>query len=171
MVRGIEAGTDLDNLVARASVLVLGPGLGQSDWSAMVFDRLIESEQTMVVDADGLNLLAKDPRQKSNWVLTPHPGEAARLLDEKDIEADRFTSIARLQTQYGGTVVLKGVGSLVADGAALDLCPYGNPGMATACTATANRVATPNPSPWASSAAITPARTSPIPAVAMPGLP
>jgi ADP-dependent NAD(P)H-hydrate dehydratase / NAD(P)H-hydrate epimerase len=132
MVRGIEAGTDLDNLVARASVLVLGPGLGQSDWSAMVFDRLIESEQTMVVDADGLNLLAKDPRQKSNWVLTPHPGEAARLLDEKDIEADRFTSIARLQTQYGGTVVLKGVGSLVADGAALDLCPYGNPGMATA---------------------------------------
>lgn len=132
MVRGIEAGTDLDALAARASVIVLGPGLGRSDWSAMVFDRLVDCEQTMVIDADGLNLLAKDPRQKSNWVLTPHPGEAARLLDEKDIEADRFTSIERLQSQYGGAVVLKGVGSLVADGNTIDLCPYGNPGMATA---------------------------------------
>ena len=132
MARGIEASSELDALVARATVIVLGPGLGQSEWSKMVFRHLIAHPGLMVLDADGLNLLAKQPVYKDNWVLTPHPGEAGRLLGEAEIETDRFETVRRIQGQYGGVVVLKGVGSLVADASNIDLCPYGNPGMATA---------------------------------------
>ena len=136
MVRGIQAGSELTDLMARASVIVLGPGLGQSDWSRMLFDHVIETDtktaQSMVVDADGLNLLAQRPERRDSWVLTPHPGEASRLLGRSTRSIDRFADIARIQSEYGGVVVLKGVGSLVADGEKLSLCPYGNPGMATA---------------------------------------
>ena len=133
MVRGIEASSELDPLAARATVIVLGPGLGQSEWSKMVFGHLIDHLSVYVVDADGLNLLAKQPLRRDTWVLTPHPGEASRLLaDGTNIDADRFEAARRIQGQYGGVVVLKGVGSLVADPSSLDLCPYGNPGMATA---------------------------------------
>ena len=133
MVRGIEASSELDPLAARATVIVLGPGLGQSEWSKMVFGHLIDHLSVSVVDADGLNLLAKQPLRRDTWVLTPHPGEASRLLaDGTNIDADRFEAARRIQGQYGGVVVLKGVGSLVADPSSLDLCPYGNPGMATA---------------------------------------
>ncbi|MFT7469875.1 MAG: hydroxyethylthiazole kinase-like uncharacterized protein yjeF, partial [Candidatus Pseudothioglobus sp.] len=136
MVRGIQAGSELTDLMARASVVVLGPGLGQSDWSRMLFDHVIETDtksaQSMVVDADGLNLLAQRPERRDSWVLTPHPGEASRLLGRSTRSIDRFADIARIQSEYGGVVVLKGVGSLVADGEKLSLCPYGNPGMATA---------------------------------------
>ena len=140
MVRGIQAGSELTDLIARASVVVLGPGLGQSEWSRMVFDHVIETDtktdnkraKPMVVDADGLNLLAQRPERRDSWVLTPHPGEASRLLDTSTPSFDRFADVARLQSDYGGVVVLKGVGSLVADGETLSLCPYGNPGMATA---------------------------------------
>jgi NAD(P)H-hydrate epimerase len=132
MVRGIEAGSELADLVARASVIILGPGLGRSDWSRMLFEHVIDASQPMVVDADGLNLLAQQPQRRDNWVLTPHPGEASRLLKKLAEPADRFADLARLQSDYGGVVVLKGVGSLVTDGERVALCPYGNPGMATA---------------------------------------
>jgi NAD(P)H-hydrate epimerase len=132
MVRGVQTGSELTELIARASLVVLGPGLGQSGWSRMLFEHAIESSLPMVVDADGLNLLAQRPERRDNWVLTPHPGEASRLLGASTVSADRFADVARLQSDYGGVVVLKGVGSLVADGERLSLCPYGNPGMATA---------------------------------------
>jgi hydroxyethylthiazole kinase-like uncharacterized protein yjeF len=132
MVRGIQAGSELTDLVARASVIVLGPGLGQSDWSSQLFNHVIETSLPMVVDADGLNLLARRAERRDNWVLTPHPGEASRLLGPSTPGVDRFTDIARLQADYGGVVVLKGVGSLVNDSERSSLCPYGNPGMATA---------------------------------------
>jgi NAD(P)H-hydrate epimerase len=138
MVRGTQAGSELTDLIARASVVVLGPGLGQSDWSRTVFNHVLKTvselgrAQPMVVDADGLNLLAQRPERRDSWVLTPHPGEASRLLGISAPSFDRFADVARLQSEYGGVVVLKGVGSLVADGELLSLCPYGNPGMATA---------------------------------------
>jgi NAD(P)H-hydrate epimerase len=98
----------------------------------MLFDHVIETTLPMVVDADGLNLLARRAQRRDNWVLTPHPGEASRLLGPSTPGVDRVTDIARLQAGYGGVVVLKGVGSLVNDGERSSLCPYGNPGMATA---------------------------------------
>ncbi|MBP8159148.1 MAG: bifunctional hydroxymethylpyrimidine kinase/phosphomethylpyrimidine kinase, partial [Aeromonas sp.] len=80
-----------------------------------------------------LNWLALCPRHQDNWVLTPHPGEAARLLgcSIADIAADRFAAVRRLQQRFGGVVLLKGAGSLIDDGKQIALCDEGNPGMAS----------------------------------------
>ncbi|MEM9302373.1 MAG: NAD(P)H-hydrate dehydratase [Pseudomonadota bacterium] len=117
-----------------ASVLALGPGLGQSDWSEAVFEAGMASDLPCVVDADGLNWLAARPRRRDDWVLTPHPGEAARLLDREtvDIQVDRFGAAREIQARYGGTCVLKGSGTIIAAEHWTAVCQGGNPGMATA---------------------------------------
>jgi NAD(P)H-hydrate epimerase len=71
--------------------------------------------------------------QRDNWILTPHPGEAALLLQctSAEIQQDRFAAVAALQQRYGGVVLLKGAGTLVCGGETVFLCPYGNPGMAS----------------------------------------
>ena len=71
-----ENAADLDALVSKASVLALGPGLGQNDWARQVFSRVLQSDIPKVLDADALNLLAEEPLRRNDWVLTPHPGEA-----------------------------------------------------------------------------------------------
>lgn len=134
MARGVSKAADLNPLLARASVIALGPGLGQSDWSQRLLARCLESKLPLVVDADALNLLAREPAARANWVLTPHPGEAARLLgcSAVDIEADRFAAIHALAEKYGGVIVLKGSGSLVLDEERrCAVCDGGNPGMAS----------------------------------------
>src|SRR5699024_4877630 len=88
----------------------------------------------LVVDADGLNLLAGwgvDARE--DWVLTPHPGEAARLLGEAggSVNEDRFAAVEALAARYGGTVLLKGQGTLVRGTPGTALISDGNPGMAS----------------------------------------
>jgi hydroxyethylthiazole kinase-like uncharacterized protein yjeF len=88
-----------------------------------------------VVDADALNLLALDPDNRENWIITPHPGEAARLLGQcaAEIQQDRFAAVHALVDRYGGTAVLKGAGSLVCTAdRPVAVCTVGNPGMATA---------------------------------------
>jgi len=130
-----EDGATLDMLLERADVLALGPGLGRSDWSRSVYDRLLATDRPMVLDADGLNLLAENPRARDHWILTPHPGEAGRLLDvaTAEIQRDRFAAARALAERYRAVVVLKGAGTLVADpGGELMVCPFGNPAMATA---------------------------------------
>ena len=134
---GVRSGQDLADLVESADVLVVGPGLGQSPWSEQLLQVAAASGKAMVLDADGLNLLAAGRSDtgghRDNWVLTPHPGEAARLLDcdTSTVQADRFQSVRRLQENYGGVVVLKGNGSLIADSVQVLLSDYGNPGMAS----------------------------------------
>ncbi|HKI73564.1 MAG TPA: NAD(P)H-hydrate dehydratase [Pseudomonadales bacterium] len=136
MVRGITSAPDLAPLLERVSVVVLGPGLGRSQWSSEVFARVMQQidveRQSMILDADGLNLLSEHPQRRDNWVLTPHPGEAANLLQDRHIQEDRFAAVDQLQEKFGGTVLLKGAGTVIADGHARYLCPYGNPGMSTA---------------------------------------
>lgn len=134
MCHGIRVAADLAPLLARADVVVLGPGLGQGKWGSALFGAVLDSGLPLVVDADALNLLAIMPELRRNWVLTPHPGEAARLLGitVAAVQADRFAAIRELKMRYGGSVVLKGAGSLVLSDAGLALCPYGNPGMAVA---------------------------------------
>ena len=123
--------------IARADAVVLGPGLGRSRWSEQVFDRFIDTQRHLVVDADGLNQLAQsEPTpHRCDWILTPHPGEAARLLQctTAEVQADRPTAAREIAAKFGGVCVLKGAGTLVAcaDGA-MFLCDKGNPGMATA---------------------------------------
>ena len=134
---GVRSGQDLAPLLEAADVLVVGPGLGQSPWSEQLLQAAAASGKPMVLDADGLNLLAAgravaEPRRDS-WVLTPHPGEAARLLGTATaaVQADRCAAARALQQAYGGVAVLKGNGSLVTDGRQLLLSDYGNPGMAS----------------------------------------
>jgi NAD(P)H-hydrate epimerase len=136
MPRGVDSGNDLDPLLDGADVLVVGPGLGQSPWSEYLLQRAAASGKPMVLDADGLNLLAAgriDPGPRDDWVLTPHPGEAARLLGIRnaEVQADRFGAVRALQRRYGGVAILKGYGSLIAGADEILLSDYGNPGMAS----------------------------------------
>ncbi|HKR76725.1 MAG TPA: NAD(P)H-hydrate dehydratase [Rhodanobacter sp.] len=135
MAHGVDGPQALEPLLVRASVLALGPGLGQGAWSHALWLTALDSGKPLVLDADGLNLLAREPRRFTQpAVLTPHPGEAARLLgcSVAEVEADRFAAARSLAERHHAVVVLKGAGSLVAspDGR-LDVCPWGNPGMAT----------------------------------------
>jgi NAD(P)H-hydrate epimerase len=134
MVHAVEQAADLQPLLGRASVVIVGPGLGQTAWSKMLFERVLDSGLPLVVDADALNLLARDARQRDNWILTPHPGEAGRLLQQTTeiIEQDRFAAVQQLLERYRGVAVLKGAGSLIASGKGpIHLCARGNPGMAS----------------------------------------
>jgi NAD(P)H-hydrate epimerase len=121
-------------LIKRANVIAIGPGLGQSEWAKLLFARVLESDLPIIIDADGLNLLAEEEQSSANWVITPHPGEAARLLktDVATIQSDRFQSTRDLHEKYHGPVVLKGAGSVVTDlEGNLYVCSEGNPGMST----------------------------------------
>ena len=133
MCHAVESAGDLKPLLARATVIALGPGLGTGKWSQSVFGAVAKSDLPMVVDADALNLLSQSDVRKPDWILTPHPGEAARLLETSTVKVqeDRGGSLAQVVERYGGTAVLKGAGSLVAtaDGPTW-LCSAGNPGMA-----------------------------------------
>lgn len=135
MAREVAQATDLEALLARATVLAIGPGLGTSTWSVSMWVRALGCERPAVVDADALNLLARSPRTLApGSVLTPHPGEAARLLgcDTADIARDRFAAAQELATRFRAVCVLKGAGSVVADpSGAWAVCPFGNPGMAS----------------------------------------
>lgn len=138
MAVGIEKTAELEKLLARASAVVVGPGLGTGPWAQQLLQQLRELDMPVLIDADALNLISErdyflptGPR-----VLTPHSGEAARLLgadwDNNAVNNDRFACIETLRNRYGGSFVLKGAGSLVASEQSHMLCPYGNPAMATA---------------------------------------
>jgi NAD(P)H-hydrate epimerase len=122
--------------IERASVVAIGPGLGRSAWARSALDAVLESDKPLVVDADALNLIAESGTiARKNWILTPHPGEAARLLGSEtdDVQLDRLAALGGLVERYGGVVVLKGAGTLVgAPGRIPGVCERGNPGMASA---------------------------------------
>ena len=131
MPHGVASAADLDPLLERADVIAFGPGLGGSDWARQLYEKVAALEFPAVWDADALNLLAESPGVSGNRVITPHPGEAGRLLGTSaaDVQADRPAALAALQQRYGGTVVLKGAGSLVTAEPVPFLCTAGNPGM------------------------------------------
>ncbi len=134
MCHGVEEVGQLRELTIRADVIAIGPGLGRSPWAQALLAAALEGRHPLVVDADALNLIAHEPSQRRNWVLTPHPGEAARLLGTQiqDVQGDRFNSALTLQARYGGICVLKGTGTVVTDGVNMPaVCAHGNPGMAS----------------------------------------
>ncbi len=134
MAHGVTNAEDYQHLLKRATVIVLGPGLGKSEWSQQLWQAMIKSDLPLVVDADALNLLAEQPCRKPNWILTPHPGEAGRLLQQTTlhVQQDRFASAQALQDKFGGSVVLKGSGTLICSSTKhLHICAAGNPGMGT----------------------------------------
>jgi ADP-dependent NAD(P)H-hydrate dehydratase / NAD(P)H-hydrate epimerase len=126
----------LAEAAARADVIAIGPGLGRTPWAHSALDKVLRTGKALVVDADALNIIAESHAPaRGNWIMTPHPGEAARLLgtDTGEIQRDRLAALEHLVARYGGTVVLKGAGTLVGTpGRTPALCERGNPGMATA---------------------------------------
>ncbi|SMF94849.1 NAD(P)H-hydrate epimerase [Methylomagnum ishizawai] len=134
MCHGVTRRDEAQDLLGRATVAAVGPGLGRSDWAALLLDAAIDSGLPLVVDADALNLLAAQPRRCERWVLTPHPGEAGRLLGTGTaaVQRDRYAAARALQDRYGGVVVLKGSGTLIVGADELPrVCIAGNPGMAS----------------------------------------
>jgi NAD(P)H-hydrate epimerase len=134
MSHGTESGEALKQLSAGVSVIAIGPGLGQDAWAQEMLAIAVARNLPLVMDADALNLLAHIDVARSDWVLTPHPGEAARLLgcSVAEIQADRFTAVDELVNKYSATVVLKGAGTLVqSPGGKPAVCSAGNPGMAS----------------------------------------
>ncbi|UQB41734.1 NAD(P)H-hydrate dehydratase [Thiomicrospira microaerophila] len=123
---------DFMELVKQIDAIGIGPGLGQDNWAWQCYEAACKLDCAMVLDADALNCLALDPFHYERWVLTPHPGEAGRLLEKPTevIQNDRIAAIYALHKRYGGVIVLKGTGTLVYDGQQLALCQAGNPGMA-----------------------------------------
>ncbi|MDH5180652.1 MAG: NAD(P)H-hydrate dehydratase [Gammaproteobacteria bacterium] len=133
MCHGIEDSAHLADLLGKADVVAIGPGLGRSAWAESLLAAVPATDLPLVVDADALNLLSQRHQHRDNWILTPHPGEAGRLLgtDSKQVQQDRFAACTALQSEYGGIVVLKGAGSLVCGGSdTMGVCIHGNPGMA-----------------------------------------
>jgi NAD(P)H-hydrate epimerase len=125
------------SVLSRASVVVLGPGLGRSSWAEQVLDAVSAFQGPIVIDADGLYWLAdRDSwRQRGNRLfLTPHAAEAARLLDRSvsDVMNQTIQSVADMAERYNATCLLKGPGTVMGDQRSQAICGHGNPGMATA---------------------------------------
>lgn len=136
MTLGISSGQELEPHLARPSQLVVGPGLGRTPWSEQMLQQALNSKLPLVLDADALNILAEGRLSMpghQKWVLTPHPGEAARLLgvSTAEIQQNRPNAVVRLQQKFGGVVLLKGTGTLINDGSETVVAKVGNPGLAT----------------------------------------
>ena len=147
---GIFAKSDFKTLsksCAWADVIVLGPGLGQAPGTIQLVRRIVsEIDKPMLLDADALNAfqdgavrqLQKAARKfpRRALVLTPHPGEMARLLGilPRDVQADRMNAAQEVAQATGAVVVLKGAGTLVCDASRIYENSSGNPGMATGGT-------------------------------------
>lgn len=139
MVCDADNATALAAALESASAIVVGPGLGRGAWGAALLVACLGAGKPLLVDADGLNQLARDtgPRITDlprGTVLTPHPGEAGRLLssDAAGVE-DKRPSAASALSMPDKVAVLKGAGTLIAhEGPLCSICLQGNPGMATA---------------------------------------
>ena len=137
----IDDPQQLNALCEEATVILVGPGLGQCDWARNCLKQVLASRSSLVIDADALNLIAQGNGNllgREGWpVITPHPGEAARLLGitTAEIGRDRFAAVRSLAKFANGTALLKGAGTLVASDQAkgvVGVCTSGNPYMATA---------------------------------------
>ncbi|WP_122315999.1 NAD(P)H-hydrate dehydratase [Pseudomonas cichorii] len=136
MSAGIHSANQLLALIEPAAVLVVGPGLGQASWGRSLLSAASNAQRPQVWDADALNQLAGGHVSlPQGSVITPHPGEAARLLGigTREVQADRPAAAHALARKFNAVCVLKGSGSLIADAdGRLALCDRGHPAMATA---------------------------------------
>jgi NAD(P)H-hydrate epimerase len=133
---GVDAPAGLGSAFEAADIIAVGPGLGRTPWAWALVEAAVATGKPLVVDADALNLLAAAPaRRCDHWCLTPHPGEAGRLLgvDTETVQGDRLDAVRALAERFGGVAVLKGAGTLIGNGRDVPwVCERGNPGMAAA---------------------------------------
>lgn len=137
MAYGSNTASDIGALLASGRTLLMGPGLGKRPWGQALLQCGLQHQLPSVIDADALNLVAglgvEILRSLPACVISPHPGEASRLLGVSvaDVEADRLGAARLLQQRSGAVVILKGVGTIVDDGVRVSVCAHGNPGMAS----------------------------------------
>ena len=148
MSHGISSGKELKPLLAKASVIILGPGLGRESWGRELFQVVmqaaLENQKPLILDADGLYFLGEARGLSGNtflgqgkhWILTPHAGEAAKLLHQsrEEVQKDRAMAVRELVDLYGSVSVLKGAGTLIASTQSSEIFinPVSNPFMSTA---------------------------------------
>ena len=133
MVGAVESGEDLTPLFSQVDAIAIGPGLGQKDWGRAMLKLALTAGKPLVLDADALNLIAAEPCALTDAILTPHPGEAARLLgiDTAEVQHDRFAAAQAIADRYQAVAVLKGAGTIIAaPGQTPRVLDAGNPGMA-----------------------------------------
>ena len=134
MVHDAENSKAMKKLIRDCNMIVVGPGLGNDDWALALLSEALDSNKPLVVDADALHLLAEEPLAAERWILTPHPGEAAHLLNKttSEIQSNRFAAAQEIQNRYHGVCVLKGAGTIVSSNTQTTVCEGGNPGMSSA---------------------------------------
>ena len=142
MVRGYDEPSDIDRLLEKSDICVLGCGLGKSELSARMVKYVLENyKKTIILDADGINLLASDidiiRNTEASVILTPHAGEMARLsgLTSEEVEADREIVAMDMARKLNAVIVLKGAATVIASPhrkGTVYVNHSGNPGMATA---------------------------------------
>jgi NAD(P)H-hydrate epimerase len=133
MVRGVESEDELKALFSGVDAIAIGPGLGKDDWGRAMLKLALTAGKPLVLDADALNLIAVEPHALADAVLTPHPGEAARLIgiETVEVQRNRFAAAQAIADRYQAVVVLKGAGTIIAaPGQTLRVLDAGNPGMA-----------------------------------------
>jgi len=134
MSRGVDNPDQLQTFFAKSDIIIVGPGLGTDQWGKNLLAAAVNADKPLIIDADGLNSLPHDKVFNQPVVLTPHPGEAARLLDcsVQDVQSDRFTTAKQISEKFNAVCVLKGSGTIIHSSDGSFVCPAGNPGMATA---------------------------------------
>ena len=141
MTKPVDSGQSLEKYLDFPTVICLGPGLGRDYWSEQMIYKSLENSQKnktpILIDADGLNLLPEFSKKlplPKKIVLTPHLGEAARLLNTsvEKVKKNRVSAAKRISNKYNSVVVLKSHETLICKEDKIYICDKGNPGMATA---------------------------------------
>tara|TARA_B100000513_G_scaffold34114_1_gene13116 strand:- start:1219 stop:2058 length:840 start_codon:yes stop_codon:yes gene_type:complete len=141
MTKPVDSGQSLENYLDSPTVICLGPGLGKDYWSEQMIYKSLENthknKTPILIDADGLNLLPEFSKKlplPKKIVLTPHLGEAARLLNTsvEKVKKNRVSAAKRISNKYNSVVVLKSHETLICKEDKIYICDKGNPGMATA---------------------------------------
>ena len=141
MTKPVDSGQSLENYLDLPTVICLGPGLGKDYWSEQMIYKSLENthknKTPILIDADGLNLLPEFSKKlplPKKIVLTPHLGEAARLLNTsvEKVKKNRVSAAKRISNKYNSVVVLKSHETLICKEDKICICDKGNPGMATA---------------------------------------
>jgi NAD(P)H-hydrate epimerase len=131
---GVESARQLEHALQATDVIGIGPGLGTTPWARELLHATLAAGKPLVLDADALNILADEGiTTPAQAVITPHPGEAARLLNTAtaDVQADRIASLQALLVRHPCIAVLKGAGTLIGGSDRIPaICERGNPGMA-----------------------------------------
>lgn len=141
MTKPVDSGQSLENYLDFPTVICLGPGLGRDYWSEQMIYKSLENSHKnktpILIDADGLNLLPEFSKKlplPKKIVLTPHLGEAARLLNTsvEKVKKNKISAAKRIANKYNSVVVLKSHETLICKEDKIYICDKGNPGMATA---------------------------------------